>query len=76
MRAEKLLSSVAKIVFFIMHRLGCAAGGHTFINNRIYFLALARNMEMPNDHLFAPFWGADGDHVVYRSDFPAGLRGL
>ena len=33
-------------------------------------------MEMPNDHLFAPFWGADGDHVVYTKRLAGGPTGL
>ena len=56
--------------------LGCAAGGHTFINNRIYILALERNGEDVNLHSFAPFLGADGDRVLYKKRLPGGPTGL
>ena len=56
--------------------LGRAAGGHTFINNRIVNLALERNMEMSNFHAFAPFLGAERDHVLYKKRLPGGPTGL
>ena len=56
--------------------VGCAAGGHTFINNRIFIFALERMVEDVNFHLFAPILGSGRDRVWYKKRLPGGPRGL